>query len=101
MGRRSLSLLDPFACALARKRWCSEAALVGLLDLAWTREQLFDLLIKSKSQLSWVVGASKACLVLDVNARLLEVLGLLSPVPDPGLFGWCWRLACTSENPKP
>ncbi|CAE7466026.1 unnamed protein product [Symbiodinium natans] len=66
------------------------AALVGLLDLAWTREQLFDLLIKSKSQLSWVVGASKACLVLDVNARLLEVLGLLSPVPDPGLFGWCW-----------
>eukprot|EP00439_Symbiodinium_sp_Y106_P039761 s878_g4.t2 len=39
------------------------------------------------SRQSWVVGASKASLVLDVNARLLEVLGVL---PGRGNYGWYW-----------
>lgn len=65
----------------------SAAALVGLADLAWAREQLFDDLMKSRSRQSWVVGACKASLVLDVNARLLEVLGVML---GHGTYGWYW-----------
>ena len=66
--------------------------MIGLADLAWAREQLFDDLMKCRSRQSWVVGASKASLVLDVNARLLEVLGVL---PGRGNYGWYWLPGCS------
>eukprot|EP00933_Yihiella_yeosuensis_P036105 TRINITY_DN29803_c0_g1_i1.p1 TRINITY_DN29803_c0_g1~~TRINITY_DN29803_c0_g1_i1.p1 ORF type:complete len:224 (-),score=32.21 TRINITY_DN29803_c0_g1_i1:186-857(-) len=52
------------------------AAAVGLLDLLFTREKLFVELRRNIPEKAWVAGATKACLVVDVNARLLAVFGL-------------------------